>query len=166
MTINYRESYGIFASCGILFNHESERRGYEFVTRKITDGVAKIVCGKCDSITLGDLSPKRDWGHAPDYVEAMWRMLQSDTPSEYVVATNENHTVEDFVREAFSCVGINDWERYVKQDAAFMRPAEIHNLKGNPTKANTELLWTRKTEFNDMVKLMVENDIKLVRKNG
>jgi len=159
MVINYRESYNIFGSCGILFNHESERRGIEFVTRKITDGVAKIATGKSDNIVLGDLNPKRDWGYSPDYVEAMWRILQQDTPSEYVIATGENYSVRDFVEKAFKCVGIGDWEKYVIQDPKFMRPAEIHNLLGNTVKANLELGWFPTHTLDEMIRIMVNNDI-------
>lgn len=161
MVINYRDSYNIFGSCGILFNHESERRGIEFVTRKITDGVAKIVTGKSDRIVLGDLNPKRDWGYSPDYVEAMWRILQHDTPSEYVIATGKNYSVEDFVEKSFKCVGIDDWEKYVVQDPKFMRPAEIHNLLGNTVKANLELGWFPTHTFDEMIKIMVNNDLEI-----
>lgn len=161
MAINYRESYGIFASCGILFNHESERRGFEFVTRKITDGVAKISMGKMDKIVLGDLDPKRDWGYAPDYVEAMWRILQQDSPSEYVIATGKNYSVRDFVEKAFKCIGVDNWEKYVIQDKKFMRPAEIHNLLGNSEKATSDLGWKPIHSIEGMIHIMVENDIRL-----
>lgn len=161
MVINYRESYNIFGSCGILFNHESERRGIEFVTRKITDGVAKIATGKADNIMLGDLSPKRDWGYAPDYIEAMWKILQQDTPSEYVIATGKNYSVREFVEKAFKCVNIDNWDKYVIQDKRFVRPAEIHSLLGNPNKARFELDWVPTHTLDDMVKIMVDNDIRI-----
>lgn len=159
MTINYRESYGMFASCGILFNHESERRGYEFVTRKITDGVAKIVTGKSDKIKLGNLDARRDWGYAPDYVEAMWKILQCESPSEFVIATGKNHSVEDFLRAAFASVGILDYENYVEIDSSLFRPAEIFNLMGNSEKACDLLGWWPTTSFSDMVDIMVSNDM-------
>ena len=159
MTINYRESYDMFASCGILFNHESERRGLEFVTRKITDGVAQIVMGKSDHILLGNLDAKRDWGYAPDYVEAMWKILQYDEPTEFVIATGENYTVEDFVRTAFKIVDIDDWKKYVVQDERFMRPAEIHNLIGESYKAKYKLGWKSKTPFQTLVEKMVTEDL-------
>ena len=135
ITKNYRESYDMFACSGILFNHESERRGIEFVTRKISDGVARIKLGLADNITLGNLDAKRDWGYAPDYVEAMWMMLQQDNPEDYVIATGETHSIRDFLTEAFNHVGITDWEPYIKQDPRFMRPAEVDVLRGDYTKA-------------------------------
>lgn len=161
MMINYRESYDMFCSCGILFNHESERRGYEFVTRKITDGVAKIYCGLSDKIVLGNIFAKRDWGYAPDYVDAMWRILQNDEPTEFVISTGKNHSVRDFVEEAFNCVGIEDWYNYISQDEKYMRPAEIHNLLGDSTKARNLLNWKPNTNFETMVYNMVKNDIEL-----
>jgi GDPmannose 4,6-dehydratase len=163
ITKNYRESYDMFACSGILFNHESERRGIEFVTRKITDGVARIHLGLADHITLGNLDAKRDWGYAPDYVEAMWLMLQQDTPDDYVIATNETRSIREFLEEAFKIIGITDWELYIKQDPKFMRPAEVDVLKGDYNKANTNLGWTPKTSFSDMVKKMVLNDIEKLK---
>ena len=161
ITVNYRESYDMFTSCGILFNHESERRGIEFVTRKITDGVAKIHLGLQDKIMLGNLDTKRDWGYAPDYVEAMWLMLQQDKPNDYVIATGEVHTLGDFLEVAFKHVGINNWESYVEQDPRYMRPADVFYLAGNSDKAQKELGWKPRTSFNEMIHKMVDNDIKL-----
>ena len=163
ITKNYRESYDMYACSGILFNHESERRGIEFGTRKISDGVAKIKLGLADHITLGNLDAERDWGYAPDYVEAMWLMLQQNTPDDYVIATGEKHSIRDFLEASFNYIGINDWESYVKQDARFMRPAEVDVLRGDYTKANKELNWTPKTSFNELVKIMVDNDLKLLK---
>lgn len=161
ITKNYRESYGIHASCGILFNHEGERRGLEFVTRKITNAVARIKLGKQDHIELGNLEPKRDWGYAGDYVEGMWRMLQQDKPGDYVLATGETHTIKDFLTAAFKEIGIDDWQPYVKQNPAFMRPAEVDILLGNPAKAEQVLGWKRKVDFPGLVKLMVNHDLEL-----
>jgi len=163
ITKNYRESYDIYACSGILFNHESERRGIEFVTRKITDGVAKIHLGLADHVTLGNLEAKRDWGYAPDYVEAMWLMLQQDEPDDYVIATGETHSIRDFLTCAFAEIGISDWEKYIKQDPRFMRPAEVDVLKGDSTKAKEELGWTQKVNFEQLVKKMVQNDINLLK---
>jgi GDPmannose 4,6-dehydratase len=163
ITKNYRESYNMFACSGILFNHESERRGLEFVTRKITNGVAKIHLGLADHISLGNLDAKRDWGYAPDYVEAMWLMLQQDNPEDYVIATGDTWSIRDFLDEAFLVVGITDWESYIKIDPKFMRPAEVDILIGDYTKAKTELNWNPKTSFKDMVHVMVNNDIKLLK---
>lgn len=161
ITKNYRESYDMHASCGILFNHEGERRGVEFVTRKISNAVARIHLGKQDHIELGDLWPKRDWGYAGDYVEGMWRMLQQDKPGDYVLATGETHSIEEFLDLAFKEIGIDDWKPYVKQNPAFMRPAEVDLLLGNPAKAEKELGWKRKVDFPGLVKLMVKHDIEL-----
>jgi GDPmannose 4,6-dehydratase len=161
ITKNYREAYDMHASCGILFNHEGERRGVEFVTRKISNAVARIHLGKQDHIELGNLDSKRDWGYAGDYVEGMWRMLQQDKPDDYVLATGETHSIEDFLDLAFKEIGIDDWKPYVKQNPAFMRPAEVDILLGNPTKAETKLGWKRKVNFEGLVKLMVEYDIGL-----
>jgi GDPmannose 4,6-dehydratase len=161
ITKNYRESYGMHASCGILFNHEGDRRGVEFVTRKITHAVARIKLGKQDHIELGDLWPKRDWGYAGDYVEGMWRMLQQDKPGDYVLATGETHSIEEFLDLAFKEIGIDDWKPYVKQNPAFMRPAEVDLLLGDPTKAETELGWKRKVDFPGLVKLMVKHDLEI-----
>lgn len=161
ITKNYRESYGMHASCGILFNHEGDRRGVEFVTRKITHAVARIKLGKQDHIELGDLWPKRDWGYAGDYVEGMWRMLQQDEPGDYVLATGETHSIEEFLELAFKEIGIDDWKPYVKQNPAFMRPAEVDLLLGDPTKAETVLGWKRKVDFPGLVKLMVKHDLEI-----
>lgn len=163
ITKNYRESYGMHASNGILFNHEGERRGLEFVTRKITNAVARIKLGKQDHIELGDLHPKRDWGYAGDYVEGMWLMLQQDEPDDYVLATGETHSIEEFLTLAFKEIGIDDWKPYVKQNPAFMRPAEVDILLGNPSKAEEKLGWKRKVDFPGLVKLMVEHDLKFER---
>ena len=160
MTINYRESYGMHASSGILFNHESPRRGPEFVTRKISMAVARIKLGLQDHVTLGNLDAKRDWGYAGDYVEAMWRMLQQPEGDEYVVATGETHSIRDFLDRAFAHVGIEDWAPYVKQDPRFMRPAEVALLIGDPTKAHEKLGWERKVDFPQLVAMMVDNDLQ------
>lgn len=164
ITKNYRESYDMFNCSGILFNHESERRGLEFVTRKITDGVAKISLGMSDHITLGNLEAKRDWGYAPDYVEAMWMMLQKETPDDYVIATGETHSIRDFLSAAFDEIGIKDWKKYVKQDERYMRPAEVDVLKGDPKKAYDKLGWKPKTSFLELVKIMVKEDIRRLEK--
>lgn len=161
ITTNYRESYDMFAVSGILFNHEGDRRGVEFVTRKITNAVARIKLGKQDHIELGDLWPKRDWGYAGDYVEGMWRMLQQDKPEDFVLATGETHSIEEFLTLAFKEIGIDDWKPYVKQNPAFMRPAEVDLLLGNPEKAERVLGWKRKVDFPGLVKLMVEHDLKI-----
>ena len=162
ITKNYRESYDMFNVSGILFNHESERRGIEFVTRKITDGVAKIKLGLEDYITLGNLDSKRDWGYSPDYVESMWLMLQQDTPDDYVIATGKDHTIREFLDAAFTTVGITDWKKYVKQDPRFMRPAEVAVLCGDSTKAREVLGWYPRTSFKEMVSTMVKNDLELL----
>jgi len=162
ITKNYRESYDMFACSGILFNHESEKRGHEFVTRKISDGVAKIKLGLTDHITLGNLDAERDWGYAPDYVEAMWLMLQQDTPDDYVIATGNKHSIRDFLNAAFKCIGIDEWGPYIKQDPRFMRPAEVDVLRGDYNKAKTQLGWEPKTTFAQLVEKMVLNDIKLL----
>jgi len=161
ITKNYRESYKMFAVSGILFNHEGERRGEEFVTRKITKAVARIKLGLQDHIELGDLWPKRDWGYAGDYVEGMWRMLQQEKPDDYVLATGETHSIEDFLAEAFKQIGIDDWRPYVKQNPAFMRPAEVDILLGDPSKAEKVLGWRRKVDFKGLVALMVKNDLTI-----
>ena len=162
MTKNYRESYDMFNVSGILFNHESERRGIEFVTRKITDGVVKIHLGLEDYITLGNLDSKRDWGYSPDYVESMWMMLQHDEPDDYVIATGKDHTIREFLDIAFECVDIKDWERFVLQDERYMRPAEVDVLRGDASKAKEVLGWSPKTSFEKMVSNMVSNDIDLL----
>jgi len=164
ITINYRESYNLFACSGILFNHESERRGIEFVTRKITDGVAKIHHGLQDYISLGNLDSRRDWGYAPDYVEAMWKILQNDKPTDYVIATGKDYSVRDFIDLAFKVIGINDWKKYVKIDPKFYRPAEVDVLRGDYTKAKEELGWEPKTSLEQMVIKMVKSDIEKLKK--
>jgi GDPmannose 4,6-dehydratase len=159
MTINYRESYGMHASSGILFNHESPRRGPEFVTRKVSLGVAAIKLGRQDCLTMGNLDARRDWGFAGDYVEAMWRMLQQPEGGDFVVATGETHTIRDLLETAFAVVGIDDWERYVDQDPRFFRPAEVDLLIGDPSKAREKLGWQPKVGFEDLVRMMVDSDL-------
>ncbi len=159
ITVNYRESYDLFACSGILFNHESPKRGLEFVTRKITDGVARIKLGRAEHLKLGNLDAKRDWGFAGDYVKAMWLMLQQDTPKDYVIATGETYKVKDFVQLAFEHVGL-DWEKHVVVDKMFMRPAEVELLIGDPAKAHKELGWTRDVDFKSLVTMMVDSDLK------
>lgn len=165
ITVNYRESYQIFACCGILFNHESPRRGLEFVTRRISNGVARISLGKQKDLALGNLESKRDWGFAGDYVEAMWLMLQQKEADDYVVATGENHSVKDFVKAAFKVVGISDYEKYVRIEKKLFRPAEVDFLIGDASKARKILNWIPKTSFADLVKTMVEEDIKREKEN-
>ena len=159
ITVNYRESYDLFAVSGILFNHESPRRGLEFVTRKISDGAARIKLGLVDELRLGNLDAERDWGYAGDYVEAMWLMLQQNEPEDYVVASGEAHTVREFCRLAFEHVGL-DWERHVKTDPLLMRPAEVDHLVGDATKAHTKLGWKPRVEFPELVRLMVDADLE------
>jgi len=161
ITVNYRESYGMYACSGILFNHEGPRRGLEFVTRKISNAVARIKLGVQQDISLGNLDAKRDWGYAGDYVKAMWLMLQQDEPDDYVVATGETHSIEEFLELAFAEVGISDWHPYVTQDPKFFRPAEVDLLIGDPTKAKTKLGWTPEVDFPHLVKMMVENDLRI-----
>jgi GDPmannose 4,6-dehydratase len=158
-TMNYREAYGIHASSGILFNHEGPKRGIEFVTRKITNAVARIKLELQDSITLGNLDASRDWGYAGDYVEAMWMMLQQDTPDDYVIATGETHTIRDLLVNAFALAGIDDWEPYVKQDPRFYRPAEVDLLIGDASKAREVLGWKPRVGFEELVRMMYENDL-------
>jgi GDPmannose 4,6-dehydratase len=158
ITVNYRESYGLFACSGILFNHESPRRGLEFVTRKVTDGVARIKLGLADSLALGNLDACRDWGFAGDYVRAMWLMLQQDQPDDYVVATGIAHSVRDLVEVAFARVGL-DWQKYVRVDPAFLRPAEVDHLIGDPAKARTVLDWHPSVDFKGLVEMMVDADV-------
>lgn len=159
MTINYRESYGMHASSGILFNHESPRRGPEFVTRKVTQAVARISLGLQKDITLGNLDARRDWGFAGDYVDAMWRMLQQDVADDYVISTNETHEIRELLELSFKAVGIDDWAPYVKQDPRFMRPAEVDLLIGDSTKAREKLGWEPKVDFPTLVTMMVESDL-------
>ena len=159
ITVNYRESYDLFAVSGILFNHESPRRGLEFVTRKVTDGVARIKLGMSKELRLGNLDARRDWGFAGDYVEAMWLMLQQDSPDDYVIATGETHTVEKLVDVAFSHAGLK-WKDYVRQDPAFLRPAEVDLLIGDPSKAHKQLGWKPRVSFEQMIQMMVDSDIE------
>jgi GDPmannose 4,6-dehydratase len=159
MTINYRESYGMHASSGILFNHESPRRGPEFVTRKVSQAVARIKLGLQDHLTMGNLDAKRDWGFAGDYVEAMWLMLQQDTGDDYVISTGETHSIRDLLDAAFGHVGMKDWQHLVKQDARFMRPAEVDLLIGDASKAREKLGWAPKVTFAELVAMMVDNDL-------
>lgn len=161
ITVNYRESYGMFACSGILFNHEGPRRGLEFVTRKVTNSVARIKLGLQDEIVMGNLDSKRDWGYAGDYVKAMWLMLQQDEPDDYVIATGETHSIEELVERAFAEVGIDDWQRYVRQDPKFFRPAEVDLLIGDATKARTKLGWQPEVDFPTLIKMMVEHDLAL-----
>lgn len=161
ITVNYRESYNLFASSGILFNHESPRRGLEFVTRKITYGAARIKLGRATELRLGNLESRRDWGFAGDYVRAMWQMLQQDTPQDYVIGTGHTHSVREFCEIAFSSVGL-DYHDYVIQDERFYRPAEVDLLVSNPQKANHELGWQPTVDFQDLIKMMVDADLKRV----
>lgn len=162
ITVNYRESYGLHASNGILFNHESPRRGETFVTRKITRAVAHIQAGLQDKLYLGNLDAKRDWGYAKEYVEAMWRMLQQDEPDDYVVATGETHSIREFLDHAFTHAGLK-WEKHVEIDSRYFRPAEVDLLIGDSSKARRQLGWEPKTKFAELVKLMVDADIKLLK---
>ncbi|MGC5169239.1 GDP-mannose 4,6-dehydratase [Micromonospora sp. DT81.3] len=162
MTINYRESYGLHASSGILFNHESPLRGPEFVTRKISLAAARIAAGKQDKLVMGNLDAQRDWGFAGDYVEAMWRMLQQPEADDYVISTNETHSVEEFVVRAFARVGIEDWQKYVEQDPRFFRPAEVELLIGDAAKARERLGWERTVDFPRLVDMMVDADVERV----
>ncbi len=162
VTKSYRTGYGLFACAGILFNHESPIRGVDFVTKKISDGAARIKMGYSDKIYLGNLDAKRDWGFAGDYVEAMWMMLQQKKPDEYVIATGESHSVREFCEEAFSCAGL-DWEKYVEVDKKFIRPNDVEYLLGDPSKAKRELGWQPKVSFKELVKMMVEADLEKYR---
>lgn len=159
ITKNYRESYGMHATSGILFNHEGPRRGVEFVTRKISNAVARIHLGKQTHIELGNLDAKRDWGYAGDYVEGMWRMVQQDKPDDFVLATGETHSIEEYLELAFKEIGIDEWRPYVKQNPEFMRPAEVDILLGNPAKAERVLGWKRQVDFPGLVKMMVAYDL-------
>lgn len=163
IVINYRESYGMFACSGILFNHESPRRGENFVTRKITRAIARIKQGLQKKLYLGNLDARRDWGYAPEYVEAMWRMLQQDEPDDFVIATGESHSVKEFLVVAFEYAGL-DWEKYVEIDPQYYRPAEVNDLIGDATKAKDKLGWQWKTGFADLVRIMVDADIQLLNK--
>ena len=162
ITKNYRESYDMFNCSGILFNHESERRGIEFVTRKISNGVARIHLGLQDKIVLGNLDAQRDWGYAPDYVESMWMMMQQDEPNDFVIATGEAHSIREFLDCAFQYIGIIHWKKYIKQDPRYMRPAEVDVLRGDYSKAKELLGWKPKTKFESLVGKMVENDVDLL----
>ena len=164
ITVNYREAYGIHASSGILFNHESERRGHEFVTRKITSSLARIKLGLQKGISLGNLESRRDWGYAGDYVEAMWLMLQQDEPDDYVIATGETHSIREFLDVAFRLAGYDSWEPYVKHDNRFDRPAEVDLLIGDASKATEKLGWTPKVDFEELVRRMYESDLELESK--
>jgi GDPmannose 4,6-dehydratase len=164
-TVNYRESYDLFACSGILFNHESPRRGETFVTRKISRAVAAIKLGLQKDLYLGNMDAKRDWGYAPEYVEGMWRMLQADQPDDYILATNETHTVKEFVQEAFGHVGL-EWEKYVRYDARYERPAEVDLLIGDPAKAKRELGWEPKVRFKELVQIMVDADVEMLEGKG
>ena len=164
VTVNYRESYGLHASSGILFNHESPRRGETFVTRKITRAVAHILLGLQDKLYLGNLDSKRDWGYAKEYVEAMWLMLQQDQPDDYVIATNETHSVKEFLEAAFAHVGL-DWRKYVEIDAKYFRPAEVDLLIGDYSKAKKKLGWEPKTRFEELTKLMVDEDVRRLKEH-
>ncbi len=157
---NYREAHGLFVCNGILFNHESPRRGGTFVTKKVTEGVAKIKAGKADKIYLGNLDARRDWGYAPEYCEAMWLMLQKDKPDDYVIGTGVSHTVRELVIEAFKHAGVSDWEKYIDIDPTYYRPSEVDHLVADIKKAKEKLGWEPKTKFGDLVKIMVEHDLK------
>jgi GDPmannose 4,6-dehydratase len=161
ITVNYRESYNLFAVSGMLFNHESPRRGLEFVTRKVTDGVARIKLGLADTLSIGNMDAQRDWGFAGDYVRAMWLMLQQDRPDDFVIATGVSHSVKDLIEIAFARVGL-DWQKYVRVDQALLRPAEVDHLLGDPTKARTELGWTPAVNFKQLIEMMVDADMALL----
>jgi len=161
ITVNYRESYGIYACSGILFNHEGPRRGLEFVTRKISNTAARIKLGLEKELVMGNLDAKRDWGFAGDYVRGMWLMLQQDEPDDYVLATGETHSIEEFLTLAFSEVGLDDWHNYVRQDPRFFRPAEVDLLIGDPTKAREKLGWVPEVDFKSLVSMMVQNDLAI-----
>jgi GDPmannose 4,6-dehydratase len=163
ITVNYRESYDLFACSGILFNHESERRGLEFVTRKVTHGAAAVKLGLADDVALGNLDAERDWGYAKDYVEAMWLMLQQDEPDDYVIATGKAHSVRDLVEEAFGHAGL-DPEAHVRIDPRFLRPAEVEHLIGDASKAREKLGWEPRTSFEEMIRLMVDSDLELLER--
>jgi len=160
IVVNYRESYGMHASSGILFNHEGPRRGLEFVTRKVTNAAARIKLGLQHELVMGTLDAKRDWGYAGDYVKAMWLMLQQDEPGDYVIATGQTHSIEDLVERAFAEVEIENWRDYVRQDPKFYRPAEVDLLIGDPSKAKEKLGWEREVDFPELIKMMVDHDLK------
>jgi GDPmannose 4,6-dehydratase len=160
IVVNYRESYGMHASSGILFNHEGPRRGMEFVTRKVTNAAARIKLGLQHELVMGTLDAKRDWGYAGDYVKAMWLMLQQDEPGDYVIATGQTHSIEDLVERAFAEVEIENWREYVRQDPKFYRPAEVDLLIGDPSKAKEKLGWEREVDFPELIKMMVDHDLK------
>jgi len=166
ITVNYRESYGMFACSGILFNHEGPRRGIEFVTRKVSNAAARIKLGLQHELVMGPMDTKRDWGYAGDYVRAMWLMLQQDEPDDFVIATGETHTVEEFVARAFAEVDIDDWQQYVRQDQKFFRPAEVDLLIGDATKARTKLGWKPEVDFPTLVTMMVANDLEIEAKKA
>ena len=161
ITVNYRESYDMFACSGILFNHEGPRRGMEFVTRKVTNAVARIKLGIQEEIVLGNLDFKRDWGYAGDYVKAMWLMLQQDAPDDYVIATGTTHSGQDLVERAFAEIGVSDWQQYVRQDPKFFRPAEVDLLIGDASKAKAKLGWEPEVEFPELIRMMVANDLEI-----
>jgi len=161
ITVNYRESYNLFAVSGMLFNHESPRRGLEFVTRKVSDGVARIKLGLADALSIGNLDAQRDWGFAGDYVRMMWLMLQQDRPDDYVIATGVSHSVRDLVEIAFAHAGL-DWQKYVRVDPALMRPAEVDHLLGDASKARAELGWTPTVDFKALIEMMVDSDLQLL----
>ena len=159
--VNYREAYGLFACNGILFNHESPRRGENFITRKITLGIAQILAGKLDFITMGNMQARRDWGYAPEYVDLMWKMLQAERPADYVVGTGEQHSVQEFTEAAFSYAGL-DWRKYVKTDPRYLRPTEVDELCADPARAHQELGWAPQVKFNELVRVMVDADMRLL----
>jgi GDPmannose 4,6-dehydratase len=163
LTVNYRESYGVFACNGILFNHESPRRGETFVTRKITRAAARIKAGLDDKVYLGNLDAKRDWGYAKEYVEAMWLMLQQEEPDDYVVATGETHSVQELLEEAFSYIGL-DWRKHLEIDPHYYRPAEVDLLVGDPAKARSKLGWEARTRFKELIRLMVDADLEAAKR--
>jgi GDPmannose 4,6-dehydratase len=158
--VNYREAYSMFISNGIMFNHESPRRGIEFVTRKISDGVARIAAGRAKTLTLGNMDSRRDWGYAPDYVDLMWRILQAKKPGDFVGATGESHSIREFAEAAFEEAGLEHWEKYLRKDAKFNRPSEVYNLRGDASKAKKELGWEATTRFRELVRVMVRADLK------
>lgn len=158
----YRQAHGLFSCSAIFFNHESERRSKQFVTRKITDGVAKIYLGQANKLVLGNLDARRDWGYAPDYVEGSWRMLQASAPDDYIFATGIINSVRDFLRKSFEAVEIKDWQKYIEQDIRFMRPVDTHCVRGDYFETQNKLGWSPKVSFNELVQIMVENDIKLL----